>query len=89
MDYRTMTASDWAIPIIVVLLCVLIIYTLVRHPMTPWRSTQRWRAPNQSEEELGEPTPAFCRNCKLVALVVAVMGILALISPFMPAILNR
>lgn len=89
MDYRTMTAGDWALPVIILLLCALIVYTLVYRPMTPWRSTQRWRAPGQSEEDLGEPTPAFCRICKVVALVVAVVGILSILSPFMPRLLGH
>lgn len=85
LDYRTMEPSGWVILAIIIVLCLIIAWVLFARPMIPWRSTQRWRAPTQSEEELGEPTPSFCRTCKVIAVVVLLMGVLCVISPMVPA----
>lgn len=89
LDYRTMAPSDWVTLGIIILLCIIICYVLVCRPMVPWRSTQRWRAPRETEAELGEPTKGFIIGCRVAAAVVVLLVVLCVISPFMPAILGR
>ncbi len=79
-----MTANDWIVLAIIAVLCLLVVCLLFFKPEIPWRSTQRWRAPEQSEDEVGEPTPAFRRICRILAVVVLVVCVLCVIGPLMP-----
>lgn len=86
LDYRTMTVSDW-IPLgVIIVLCLIICWALLCKPAIPWRSTQRYRRPDEAEEDLGEPTKGFINGCRVVAAVVILMVILCIISPFVPAL---
>ncbi len=89
LDYRTMAGSDWAVLVVIILLCLLVAGLLAFRPQMAWRSTQRWRAPGQSEEDLGEPTRGFRIACRVFAVVVLLLGGVCVLSPFMPAILGR
>ena len=85
-DYRTMEAVDWAVLAGIIAVCLFIAYILAFRPMIPWRSTQRWRAPGQKEEDLGEPTKSFRSTCRVFAVAVLILGALCVIQPFMPLI---
>ena len=83
-DYRTMVGSDWAVLVILVLVCLLLAYLLAFKPMILWRSTQRWRAPQQKPEELGEPTRGFKTFSLVLALVMLACAVYCVLSIFFP-----
>ncbi len=85
-DYRTMETVDWVVLACIIAVCLFIAYILTFRPMIPWRSTQRWRAPGQREEDLGEPTKSFRTTCKVFAVAVLFLGALCVLQPFMPLI---
>lgn len=86
LDYRTMAPSDW-IPLgIIIVLCLIICWALLFKPSIPWKSTQRYRDPNGTEENLGEPTKGFLIGCRLAAVVVILLVLVCIISPFVPAL---
>ena len=85
-DYRTMETVDWVVLACIIAVCLFIAYILTFRPKIPWRSTQRWRAPGQKEEDLGEPTKSFCTTCKVFAVAVLILGGLCVLQPFMPLI---
>ena len=86
LDYRTMVPSDWVPLGIIIVLCLIICWALLFRPAIPWKSTQRWRAPTQTEEELGEPTPGFRMGCRIAALVVILLALFCVAAPFVPAL---
>ena len=86
LDYRTMAPTDW-IPLgIIIVLCLIICWALLFKPSIPWKSTQRWRALDETEEELGEPTRGFIFGCRMAAVVVVLLVLVCMISPFVPAL---
>ena len=86
LDYRTMAPADW-IPLgIIIALCLLICWALLFKPSIPWRSIQRYRDPNGTEETLGEPTKKFITGCRLAAVIVILLVLVCIISPFVPAL---
>lgn len=85
LDYRTMAPGDW-IPLgIILILALIICLVLLCKPAIPWRSTQRYRDPEGTEETLGQPTRKFINGCRAVALVVILLALVCVISPFVPA----
>lgn len=86
LDYRTMTLSDWLPLGVIILLCLIICWALLFRPSIPWRSTQRYRDPNGTPEDLGEPTRGFLTGCRVVAAVVILLVLVCIISPFVPAL---
>lgn len=85
-DYRTMTLGDWAPLGIIILLALIICWTLLFRPSIPWKSTQRYRDPDGTEETLGEPTKGFLTGCRVVAVIVILLVLVCAISPFVPAL---
>lgn len=88
-DYRAMTAGDWAFLIVTILLCLLAAGLLAFKPMLLWRSTQRWRAPDQKPEDLGEPTRGFKIFSWVLALAVLACAVYCAVSGFFPQWLER
>jgi len=86
LDYRTMALSDWIPLAIIIILCLIICWALLFRPTIPWKSTQRYRDPNGTEETLGEPTKKFITGCRLAAVIVALLVVVCIISPFIPAL---
>ena len=86
LDYRTMAISDWIPLIIIILLCLIICWALLFKPSIPWKSTQRYRDPTGTEESLGEPTKSFLIGCRLAAIVVFLLILVCIISPFIPVL---
>lgn len=82
-DYRTMTGGDWAFWAVLVLLCLFVAVVLAFRPMVLWRSTQRWRAPQQKPDELGEPTAGFKVFSWVLALVFLACAVYCGVSPFL------
>lgn len=87
--YQDLTQGDWVALGIIAILCLFIAWVLAFRPMIPWRSTQRWRAPEQTEAELGEPTAGFRRGCRVIAAAVVLAGILCALSPLVAPLIAR
>lgn len=86
LDYRTMVPSDWVPLGIIIVLCLIICWVLLFKPSIPWKSTQRYRDPTGTEETLGEPTKGFINGCRMAAVVVILLVLMCIISPFVPAL---
>ncbi len=85
LDYRTMTAGDWVPLGIIIAMAAVICIVLLCKPAIPWKSTQRYRDPDGTEETLGTPTKGFINTCRMVAVVVILLVLVCIISPFVPA----
>ena len=86
LDYRTMTPSDWVPLGIIIVLCLIICWALLFKPSIPWKSTQRYRTPNDPDKDPGEPTQGFINGCRLTAVIVILLVLVCIISPFVPAL---
>lgn len=86
LDYRTMAPLDWVPLGIIIILCLIICWALLFKPSIPWKSTQRYRDPDGTEETLGEPTQGFLRGCRITAAIVILLVLLCIITPFVPAL---
>ena len=88
MSYQDLGLREWIVLGLIAALCLFIAWVLAFRPMIPWRSTQRWRAPEQTEEELGEPTAGFCRGCRVIAAAVVLAGLICALSPLVAPLIH-
>lgn len=84
LDYRLMGASDWFWLSVVALLCVIAFLGFWLKPILPWRSVHRLQNPDQTDEDIGQPTRLFLIGCKIFGLLILLLGVAIMLLPFLP-----